>query len=72
MSAEGRVLTPGRCSNCNQYARDAADQRDRADDLVRQIVALKEHIDIVEHDRKVAQEAWETATGKDWFEAHPW
>lgn len=50
----------------NALARQCADLRDQRDDLAKEIRALKEHIEIIDHDRRVLCDELEKATGRDW------
>jgi cell division protein FtsB len=52
----------------NALARVCADLRDERDDLLRQIEALKDHIEIIDDDRRGLCDALEAATGRDWTE----
>jgi cell division protein FtsB len=50
----------------NALARQCADLRDEADDLRRQIERLKDHISIIDDDRRDLCDELEKATGRDW------
>lgn len=50
----------------NALARQCADLRDQRDDLAREIHALKDHIEIIDGDRRVLCDELKKATGRDW------
>jgi cell division protein FtsB len=50
----------------NALARQCADLRDEADDLRREIERLKDHISIIDDDRRDLCDELEKATGRDW------
>lgn len=50
----------------NRLARLCADLRDQRDDLAREIARLKDHIEIIDDDRRVLCDELEAATGRDW------
>jgi cell division protein FtsB len=49
-------------------ARQCADLHDERDDLLRQIAALRDHIEIIDDDRRGLCDALEEATGRNWVD----
>lgn len=71
-AAPGRQTTP--MDERNRIARECADLRDQRDDLLRQIEKLRDHINIIDDDRRVLCDELEKVTGRNWVdeEARRW
>lgn len=58
----------------NRLARECADLRDIADALRQEIVDIKDHVSIIDDDRRQLCDELEQVTGRDWTaeEARRW
>lgn len=58
----------------NRLARECADLRDQRDEMAREVAAIKDHVEIIDDDRRRLCDELEKATGRDWTaeEARRW